>query len=68
MYNAPLVEPSERWAWTLWEYVWDPRVPGDYRLWTRATDDAGNVQPARVEWNRFGCGYNAIQDVAVSVQ
>jgi sulfite oxidase len=66
--DARLVEPTDRWAWTMWEYTWNPRAPGDYRLWTRATDDAGNVQPLSVEWNRFGYGYNAIQDAAYTVR
>jgi hypothetical protein len=33
----------------------------------RATDDAGNVQPTSVEWNRFGYGNNALWPVPVTV-
>jgi len=65
---ARLVEPADRWAWTMWEYDWAPQSAGDYRLWSRATDDGGNTQPARVEWNRYGYGYNAIQDVTFTVR
>jgi len=66
--EAQLVEPTDRWAWTMWEYVWAPQSHGDYQLWSRATDDAGNTQPAQVEWNRYGYGYNAIQDVTITVR
>jgi hypothetical protein len=31
----------------------------------RATDQAGNVQPERAEWNNLGYGNNGIQRVPI---
>ncbi len=63
---AELAPPNERWAWTRFQYVWDA-APGRYTILARATDEVGNTQPDRVEWNRFGYGYNAPWPVPVAV-
>jgi hypothetical protein len=63
---AELAPPNERWAWTRFQYVWDA-APGQYTILARATDEVGNTQPDRVEWNRFGYGYNAPWPVPVTV-
>ena len=44
------------------------RPPGADDLRARATDRAGNTQPPRPEWNRFGYGGNAIHEVHVLVR
>jgi DMSO/TMAO reductase YedYZ molybdopterin-dependent catalytic subunit len=63
---AEMAPPFERWAWTRWQIGWDPG-PGRYTLMARATDEVGNTQPATVEWNRQGYGYNAPWPVPVTV-
>jgi DMSO/TMAO reductase YedYZ molybdopterin-dependent catalytic subunit len=63
---AQLAAPAERWAWTRWQFTWDA-TPGQYTLLARATDEAGNTQPAQFPWNRYGYGYNAPWPVPVSV-
>ena len=42
---------------TRWDVEWDAR-PGDHVILTRAADDQGNTQPARIPWNAQGYGYN----------
>lgn len=41
---------------------------GVHTVRVRATDSAGNVQPARAAWNRLGYGNNAIQEVRLEVR
>lgn len=64
---AQLLEPNLRWAWVRWQFSWQSPSAGNVALQSRATDQAGNVQPATVAWNRYGYGYNAIQSVNVTV-
>jgi hypothetical protein len=35
-------------TWRQWVYSWTPRTAGRHRLRVRATDAAGNRQPAQV--------------------
>jgi DMSO/TMAO reductase YedYZ molybdopterin-dependent catalytic subunit len=56
-----------RYAWTAWRYHWQPRDPGETTLSCRATDAAGNTQPAEPAWNLGGYRNNAIQRVPVTV-
>jgi sulfite oxidase len=64
---AEMVSPVQKWAWVRWQYSWTPQERGMADLRSRATDQAGNVQPVAVPWNRYGYGYNAIQSVKVQV-
>lgn len=61
---APPVVPR---AWVRFELPWQVTAPGSYVLASRASDDAGQVQPPSVEWNRQGYGMNAIYTVPVTV-
>lgn len=54
---ANLREPNLPRAWVRWDFEWDAK-PGDHTITTRATDDKGNTQPARIPWNALGYGYN----------
>ena len=58
--NGPL-------AWTRWECEWNPQSAGPVTLSVRATDSAGNTQPAEVAWNKFGYQMNAILTRRVTV-
>jgi DMSO/TMAO reductase YedYZ molybdopterin-dependent catalytic subunit len=58
--NGPL-------AWTRWEFEWNPQSAGPVTLSVRATDSAGNTQPAEVAWNKFGYQMNAILTRRVTV-
>lgn len=65
--EAQLAEPASQWAWTRWDWEWDPTDPGDYELCCRATDSAGNSQPLQPPWNLGGYVNNEVQRVAVTV-
>jgi DMSO/TMAO reductase YedYZ molybdopterin-dependent catalytic subunit len=67
--DAELDEQIGRYAWRGWSYEWDAREPGEYELCARATDAAGNRQPASNDeaWNLGGYGVNLAQRVPVSV-
>ncbi|HEX7147941.1 MAG TPA: molybdopterin-dependent oxidoreductase, partial [Actinomycetota bacterium] len=59
-------QPSP-WAWAGWSFDWDA-TPGSYELCSRATDAAGNTQPAKASWNTGGYSNNALHRVAVTVR
>jgi DMSO/TMAO reductase YedYZ molybdopterin-dependent catalytic subunit len=65
--DAVLGEPVSPYAWRGWTSRWDATRPGEYELCARATDAAGNVQPASPDWNLEGIQNNAIQRVTVVV-
>jgi DMSO/TMAO reductase YedYZ molybdopterin-dependent catalytic subunit len=64
--DAELGEAA-RWAWLAWRFAWNAE-PGERVLCCRATDEAGNVQPADVPWNVGGYENNAVQRIAVRVE
>ena len=55
------------YGWRHWTFAWDATRPGQYELCVRATDEAGNVQPADPSWNLEGVQNNAVQRVVVMV-
>ena len=64
---ARLAPQPSPWAWAGWTYEWDA-TPGRYELCSRATDAAGNTQPAQVPWNTGGYANNAVHRVRVTVR
>jgi sulfane dehydrogenase subunit SoxC len=54
-------------AWRAWSWTWEPDAPGDYELWCRARDGAGNEQPVAAHWNVKGYANNEVQSVPVTV-
>ena len=65
--EATLGDSVSPYSWRSWSYVWDATNPGEYELCVRATDGAGNVQPATQNWNREGVQNNSVQRVRVVV-
>ena len=65
--DAALDEPVVEFGWRRWAFEWDAE-PGEHELCSRATDDAGNVQPSEAEWNYGGYVNNSVQRVAVTVR
>jgi sulfane dehydrogenase subunit SoxC len=56
------------YAWCSWSWTWKPDAPGDFELWCRARDAAGNEQPVSADWNVKGYANNAVQRVPVTVR
>ncbi len=54
-------------AWRLWSFRWTPHTPGAARLFARATDSRGAVQPRDAVWNPSGYVYNGWHSVEVEV-
>lgn len=53
--EAALERPANRYAWQHWSAEVTPPQAGYYEVWARATDDAGEMQPATVPgWNPKG--------------
>jgi sulfane dehydrogenase subunit SoxC len=65
---ATLQPPVSPFSWTPWTFTWNPTRPGETILSSRATDDAGNIQPLRPFWNRQGMGQNGVERIRVEVQ
>ena len=65
--KARLVNKSVPTAWRQWEFPWEGFQPGHFILKVRATDFAGNTQPATIRWNFRGYGNNGIHAIAVEV-
>jgi DMSO/TMAO reductase YedYZ molybdopterin-dependent catalytic subunit len=65
--DARLGEPMGERAWRGWSYAWDA-APGAYTISSRATDAAGNTQPAEPPWNLKGYANNEIERVPVTVR
>jgi hypothetical protein len=65
--EARLVSERNRASWQWWELITRVETSHDLVLRARATDLAGRTQPERAEWNRFGYGNNAIQEVPIRV-
>lgn len=65
---ARLTGPQEPYAWKHWEYLWEARKPGMYRILARATDGRGRRQPETARWNVLGYGNNGIREHAIAVK
>lgn len=65
--EARLLEPRFPLAWVRFALPWEVQAAGSYTLASRATDEAGHVQPVTVEWNRQGYYMNAIYSFLVTV-
>ena len=63
---AEFGEALSPYAWAGWRFAWDAQ-PGEYELCCRASDAAGNTQPAEPDWNVGGYCNNAVQRVRVTV-
>ena len=44
--DAELIDDPEPLVWSRWRFDWAPPAPGPYTLMSRATDTAGDTQPA----------------------
>lgn len=51
-------ESESKWSWTFWEANVGMESGSDRVIYSRATDQAGNVQPEEPMWNLRGVCYN----------
>ena len=81
-HDAELFGPTYSGAWRLFRYDWDAE-PGTHVLYSRATDELGRRQPARISkpdawddaldedaypWNAGGYGANAYEPNGVTIE
>lgn len=67
-WQAAMLDPRhDPFAWRLWSYRWTPKTAGNARIFARATDRRGSVQPREAVWNQSGYLYNAWHWVEVEV-
>jgi hypothetical protein len=59
--EARLEGESQRGSWRKCELITRLDQAGASDMRARATDQAGNTQPERAEWNNLGHGNNSIQ-------
>jgi DMSO/TMAO reductase YedYZ molybdopterin-dependent catalytic subunit len=64
---AKLAPPAGPYMWQEWSLDWHVTGVGRHTLRARATDIAGNTQPAEPVWNRLGYGNNAVEVIYVDV-
>ncbi|MDP9358026.1 MAG: sulfite oxidase [Chloroflexota bacterium] len=64
--EARIVRADGPRSWVRFEHPWTA-APGQARLRSRATDEAGNTQPETIPWNARGYGMHAVQEISVSV-
>lgn len=66
--EARLELPHDPYAWRLWSYAWTPRATGRVKLYVRATDSRGSLQPKEAIWNQSGYLYNAWDSLEIEVK
>jgi DMSO/TMAO reductase YedYZ molybdopterin-dependent catalytic subunit len=64
---ARLVGDRRQHAWQWWEHPARLSRPGEVRIRARATDQAGQTQPDRPQWNPLGYANNAVHQVSCAV-
>ena len=64
---AAFLGPRERFAWRQWQFVWEAKDKGDFRIRARATDTKGRTQPMNASWNVLGYGNNGVEEHAIVV-
>jgi len=65
--EANLQPPTSRFSWQSWHHDWTAES-GHFRLFCRAINADGQVQPLQPRWDRGGFGNNAVQSIDVWVE
>jgi sulfite oxidase len=66
--TATIVGPRAPHAWVRWELPLEFPRPGHFVLRSRATDERGETQPLRAEWNFRGVANNSMHAVPLIVR
>ncbi|MCP4780268.1 MAG: sulfite oxidase [Hyphomicrobium sp.] len=62
-----LDDPINPFAWQNWRANVTFPTPGYFEVWSRATDDKGDMQPFAISWNPKGYLNNTMHRIAVRV-
>jgi hypothetical protein len=65
--RAELNPAGDKYAWRTFSLAYTPQRPGYGTVVARATDDAGNTQPAIAAWNPLGYFWNGWHRVGFTV-
>lgn len=65
--DAQFIGPLEEFAWRQWQYIWDAKEKGTFKLMSRAIDAQGTPQPMNANWNVLGYGNNGVEEHAIIV-
>lgn len=65
---ASLEESESTDTWRQWTSTWDASQPGFYLVRARATDQMGNTQPVKAQWNFRGFANNSTHAVPVQIR
>ena len=66
--RAELNGPRAPYSWTLWEYLWEVAVPGEYELMSRAISTGGRIQPTQHDPNFSGYLINFSRKTTVHIE
>jgi DMSO/TMAO reductase YedYZ molybdopterin-dependent catalytic subunit len=65
--KAKLEKAPNRYSWQTFTAALGVPMAGYYEIWSRATDEKGEMQPFQVAWNPEGYMANAMHRIAVTV-
>jgi len=65
--EADLGPDLGRFSFRRWEFSWRPERAGRHRLAVRATNRAGDTQPAVAGWNRSGYMRDVVEELSLEV-
>ncbi|RPB03616.1 molybdopterin binding oxidoreductase [Choiromyces venosus 120613-1] len=66
--RKPGATEKYKWAWSIWQHKLPAektkKIDKSTKIWSRATDKAGNVQKVEdIKWNFRGVGYNGFGEI-----
>jgi DMSO/TMAO reductase YedYZ molybdopterin-dependent catalytic subunit len=64
---AAFLGPQESFAWRHWQFIWEAKDKGDFKIMARAIDANGRMQPVNASWNVLGYGNNGVEEHAIVV-
>jgi len=64
---AAFIGPKEKFAWRQWQFIWEAKDKGDFKIMARATDSDGRIQPVNASWNVLGYGNNGVTEHAILI-
>lgn len=66
-HQATLKQDYGRFSWRQWQWDFEPKRPGAYRIMARATSQSGASQPQEPIPNPSGYHHNAVQKITIQL-